>query len=43
MVADPRLGKLDASYTSKPVPANISNDGHEVEVRLDLLNFSSPT
>lgn len=32
MVADPRLGKLDATYTCKPVASNISHDGHEVEV-----------
>ncbi|KAG0564594.1 hypothetical protein KC19_8G123700 [Ceratodon purpureus] len=32
MVTDPRLGKLDAKYTSKCVPTNISNDGHEVEL-----------
>ena len=32
MVTDPRLGNLDAKFTSKCVPSNISNDGHEVEV-----------
>lgn len=33
MVADPRLGKLDATYTRKPVSSSISHDGFEVEVQ----------
>lgn len=34
MVTDPRLGNLDAKFTSKCVPSNICNDGHEVELSL---------
>jgi len=40
MVADPRLGKLDATYTSQRVPSNISHDGHEVEVLQSLTSNS---
>ena len=32
MISDPSLGDLDATYSSSPVAATISNNGHGIQV-----------